>query len=122
MKQDEHNAKNVADLAKIQAIKEVTGRLLHSDEENTHSLIMIENIRKGEEIETICRVMADGDMRQILSLVGGLLKTAKEMMNNFSDDFIESAKETRKEELFTLFMQSAEIGSKLMDWCEIGEE
>lgn len=122
MKQDEHNAKNVADLAKLQAIKEVTGRLLHSDEENTHSLIMIENIRKGEEIETICRVMADGDMRQILSLVGGLLKTAKEMMNNFSDDFIESAKETRKEELFTLFMQSAEIGSKLMDWCEIGEE
>lgn len=122
MNQDEHNAKNVADLAKLQAIKEVTGRLLHSDEENTHSLIMIENIRKGEEIETICRVMADGDMRQILSLVGGLLKTAKEMMNNFSDDFIESAKETRKEELFTLFMQSAEIGSKLMDWCEIGEE
>ena len=122
MKQDEHNAKNVADLTKLQAIKEVTGRLLHSDEENTHSLIMIENIRKGEEIETICRVMADGDMRQILSLVGGLLKTAKEMMNNFSDDFIESAKETRKEKLFTLFMQSAEIGSKLMDWCEIGEE
>ena len=122
MNQNEHNAKNVADLAKLQAIKEVIGRLLHSDEENTHSLIMIENIRKGEEIETICRVMADGDMRQILSLVGGLLKTAKEMMNNFSDDFIESAKETRKEELFTLFMQSAEIGSKLMDWCEIGEE
>lgn len=122
MNQDEHNAKNVADLAKLQAIKEATGRLLHSGEENTHSLIMIENIRKGEEIETICRVMADGDMRQILSLVGGLLKTAKEMINNFSDDFIESAKETRKEELFTLFLQSAEIGSKLMDWCEIGEE
>ena len=122
MNQDEHNAKNVADLAKLQAIKEVTGRLLHSDEENTHSLIMIENIRKGEEIETICRVMADGDMRQILSLVGGLLKTAKEMMNNFSDDFIESAKETRKEELFNLFMQSAEIGAELMKWCGIGEE
>ena len=122
MNQDERNAKNVADLAKLQAIKETTERFLHLGEENTHSLIMIENIRKGEEIETICRVMADGDMRQILSLVGGLLKTAKEMMNNFSDDFIESAKETRKEELFTLFLQSAEIGSKLMDWCEIGEE
>lgn len=121
MNQDERNAKNVGDLAKLQAIKEVAERLLHSDEENTHSLIMIETIRKGEEIETISRVMAEGDIRQILLLVGGLLKTAKEVMNNFSDDFIESAKETRKEELFTLFMQSAEIGSKLMDWCEIGD-
>lgn len=92
MNQDERNAKNVGDLAKLQAIKEVAERLLHSDEENTHSLIMIETIRKGEEIETISRVMAEGDIRQILLLVGGLLKTAKEVMNNFSDDFIESAK------------------------------
>ena len=59
MNQDERNAKNVADLAKLQAIKETTERLLHSDEENTHTLIMIETIRKGEEIETISRVMAD---------------------------------------------------------------
>ena len=122
MNQDEHNVKNVADLAKLQAIKEVTERLLHSDEENTHSLIMIETIKKDEEIETISRVMADGDIRQILLLVGGLLRTTKEMMNSFPDDFIESAKETRKEELFNLFMQSAEIGSKLMKWCGIGEE
>jgi hypothetical protein len=122
MNQDERNAKNVADLAKLQAIKETTERLLHSDEENTHTLIMIETIRKGEEIETISRVMADGDIRQILLSVGGLLKTAKEMMNSFPDDFIETAKETRKKELFELFMQSAEIGAKLMDWCGIGEE
>lgn len=122
MNQDERNAKNVADLAKLQAIKETTERLLHSDEENTHTLIVIETIRKGEEIETISRVMADGDIRQILLSVGGLLKTAKEMMNSFPDDFIETAKETRKKELFELFMQSAEIGAKLMDWCGIGEE
>lgn len=122
MNQDERNAKNVADLAKLQAIKETTERLLHSDEENTHTLIMIETIRKGEEIETISRVMADGDIRQILLSVGGLLKTAKEMMDSFTDDFIETAKETRKKELFELFMQSAEIGAKLMDWCGIGEE
>ena len=121
MNQDERNAKKVADLTKLQAIKETTERLLHSDEENTHSLIMIETIRKGEEIETISRVMADGDVRQILLTVGGLLKTARETMNNFPDDFVESAKETQKEELFNLFMQSAEIGAKLMDWCEIGD-
>ena len=122
MNQDEHNAKNVADLAKVQAIKETTERFLHLDEGNTHSLIVLETIRKGEEIETISRVMADGNVRQILLTVGGLLKTARETMNSFPDDFVESAKETQKEELFTLFMQSAEIGSKLMDWCEIGEE
>ena len=122
MNQDERNAKKVADLTKLQAIKETTERLLHSDEENTHTLIMIETIRKGEEIETISRVMAEGDIRKILLSVGGLLKTAKEMMNSFPDDFIETAKETRKKELFELFMQSAEIGAKLMDWCGIGEE
>lgn len=121
MNQDERNAKRVAELTKLQAIKETTERLLYSGEENTHTLIMVETIRKGEEIETISRVMADGDIRQILISVGGLLKTAKEMMNIFPDDFIETAKETRKEELFNLFLQSAEIGSKLMDWCEIGD-
>ena len=66
--------------------------------------------------------MIDGNVRQILLTVGGLLKTARETMNSFPDDFIETAKETRKKELFELFMQSAEIGAKLMDWCGIGEE
>lgn len=121
MNQDERNAKRVAELTKLQAMKETTERLLYSGEENTHTLIMVETIRKGEEIETISRVMADGDIRQILISVGGLLKTAKEMMNSFPDDFIETAKETRKEELLNLFLQSAEIGSKLMAWCEIGD-
>ena len=121
MNQDERNAKRVAELTKLQAIKETTERLLHSDEESTHTLIMVETIKKGEEIETIIRVMADGDIRQILLSVGGLLRTAKKMMDSFPDDFIETAKETREEELFALFMQSAEIGAKLMDWCEIGD-
>ena len=121
MNQDERNAKRVAELTKLQAIKETTERLLHSDEESTHTLIMVETIRKGEEIETISRVMADGDIRQILLSVGGLLRTAKKMMDSFPDDFIETAKETREEELIALFMQSAEIGAKLMDWCEIGD-
>ena len=103
MNQDERNAKRVAELTKLQAIKETTERLLHSDEESTHTLIMVETIRKGEEIETISRVMAAGDIRQILLSGGGLLKTAKEMMNIFPDDFVESAKETRKEELLNLF-------------------
>ena len=105
MNQDEHNAKNVADLAKLQAIKETTERFLHLGEESTHTLIMVETIRKDEEIETISRVMADGNVRQILLSVGGLLKTAKEMMNSFPDDFVEIAQETRKEELFELFVQ-----------------
>ena len=121
MNQDGRNAKNVADLAKLQAIKETTERFLHLGEENTHSLIMVETIRKGEDIETISRVMIDGNVRQILLTVGGLLKTARETMNSFPDDFIESAKETRKEELLNLFLQSAEIGSQLMEWCEIGD-
>ena len=121
MNQDEHNAKNVADLAKLQAIKETTERFLHLDEGNTHSLIVLETIRKGEEIKTIIRVMADGDVRQILILANGLLKTAKEMMNSFPDDFIETAQKTRKEELFELFVQSAEIGLKLKDWCGFGD-
>jgi len=98
MNQDERNAKRVAELTKLQAIKETTERLLHSGEENTHTLIMVETTRKGEEIETISRVMADGDVRQILLSVGGLLKTAKKMMNSFPDDFIEDEKETRKQE------------------------
>lgn len=107
---------------KLQAIKETTERFLHLGEGNTHSLIVLETIRKGEEIETISRVMVDGNVRQILLTVGGLLKTARETMNSFPDDFVESAKETQKEELFELFMQSAEISLKLKDWCEIGEE
>jgi hypothetical protein len=108
MNQNEHNAKNVADLAKLQAIKETTERLFHSDKDSTHSLVIVESIKKGSgEAETICRVMADGDIQQILMLVGGLLK---------------SATETRKEELFNLFMQSDEIGSQLMGLCGIGEE
>lgn len=74
MNQDERDVNRVAELTKLQAIKETTERLLHSGEENTHTLIMVETIRKGEEIETISRVMADGDIRQILLSVGGLLK------------------------------------------------
>lgn len=92
MNQDERDVNRVAKLTKLQAIKETTERLLHPSEENTHTLIMVETIRKGEEIETISRVMDDGDIRQILLSVGGLLKTAKEMMNSFPDDFVESAK------------------------------
>lgn len=120
MNQDERNAKRVAELTKLQAMKETTERLLHSGE-NTHTLIMVETIRKGEDIETISRVMADGNVRQILLSVGGLLKTAREMMNSFPDDFVETAQETRKEELFELFVQSAEIGLKLKDWCGFGD-
>lgn len=74
------------------------------------------------QLSAFFTVMADGDVRQILFLVNGLLKTAKEMMNSFPDDFIETAKETRQEELFELFVQSAEIGLKLKDWCGFGEE
>ena len=46
MNQNEHNAKNVADLAKLQAIKETTERLLHSDKDSTHSLVIVESITK----------------------------------------------------------------------------
>ena len=35
MNQDERNAKNVADLAKLQAVKETTERFLHLGEGNT---------------------------------------------------------------------------------------
>lgn len=48
MNQDERNAKNVADLAKLQAVKETTERFLHLGEESAHSLIMFEWLDEQE--------------------------------------------------------------------------
>lgn len=120
MNQDERNA-NVADLAKLQALKEVA-EYLKSKGEKSHGLVMVETTETEKGLETKNRIMVDGDMRQVLLLIGGSLKIASELIGNLPDDFIEYAKESRKEQLFTLFMQSAEIGSELMKWCGIGEE
>lgn len=121
MNQDEHNAKKVADLTKLQALKEVA-EYLKSKGEKSHGLVMVETTETEKGLETKNRIMVDGDMRQVLLLIGGSLKIVSELIKSLPDEFIECAKGSRKLELLSLFMQSAEIGSKLMEWCGIGED
>lgn len=120
MNQDERNA-NVADLTKLQALKEITENLIQSKGEKSHGLVIVETTETEKGLEAKNRIMVDGDMRQVLLLIGGSLKIASELIESLPDDFIECVKESRKEELFTLFMQSAEVGSELMKWCGIGD-
>lgn len=121
MNQDERN-KNVVDLVKLQALKEITENLIQSKGEKSHGLVIVETTETEKGLEVKNRIMVDGDMRQVLLLIGGSLKIASELIESLSDEFIEYAKESRKLELLSLFMQSAEIGSELMKWCGIGEE
>lgn len=120
MNKDERNS-NVADLTKLQALKEVA-EYLKSKGEKSHGLVMVETFESENGLDTKNRIMVDGDMRQVLLLIGGSLKIVSELIEALPDEFIEYAKENRKLELLSLFMQSAEIGSELMKWCGIGEE
>lgn len=50
-----------------------------------------------------------------------MLQTASDIIAELPDEFIEHIKETRKLEVLALFLRSAEVGSELMKWTDIGE-
>lgn len=113
------NRKNVA---KLQAIKEVAERVMELDEEKTHGLVLIEAIEEGDGIGSQSRILLEGDMFQAIPLLHCLLKTASDIIDELPDGFIEHIKETHKLEILALFLQSAEVGSKLMEWTDITKD
>jgi hypothetical protein len=122
MKQDEHNENRSNSVAKLQAIKEVTKRVIGLDEDETHGLIIIEAIDEGDGITSESRMLLEGNVGQALPLLNALLKTASEIIDELPDGYVDYIKENRKLEVLGLFLQSAEVGSKLMKWTDIGEE
>jgi hypothetical protein len=122
MKQDEHNENRSNSVAKLQAIKEVTKRVIGLDEDETHGLIIIEAIDEGDGITSESRMLLEGSVAQALPLLNALLKTASEIIDELPDGYVDYIKENRKLEVLGLFLQSAEVGSKLMKWTDIGEE
>lgn len=48
MNQDEQKKKRNKTVAKLQAIKEVTKRVMELDEEETHGLVLIEALDEGD--------------------------------------------------------------------------
>ena len=122
MKQDEHNENRSNSVAKLQAIKEVTKRVIGLDEDETHGLIIIEAIDEGDGITSESRMLLEGSVGQALPLLNALLKTASEIIDELPDGYVDYIKENRKLEVLGLFLQSAEVGSKLMKWTDIGEK
>lgn len=122
MKQDEHNENRSNSVAKLQAIKEVTKRVIGLDEDETHGLIIIEAIDEGDGITSESRMLLEGSVAQALPLLNALLKTASEIIDELPDGYVDYIKENRKLEVLGLFLQSAEVGSKLMKWTDIGKE
>lgn len=122
MKQDEHNENRSNSVAKLQAIKEVTKRVIGLDEDETHGLIIIEAIDEGDGITSESRMLLEGNVGQALPLLNALLKTASEIIDELPDGYVDYIKENRKLEVLGLFLQSAEVGSKLMKWTDIGEK
>lgn len=122
MKQDEHNENRSNSVAKLQAIKEVTKRVMGLDEDETHGLIIIEAIDEGDGFTSESRMLLEGSVGQALPLLNALLKTASEIIDELPDGYVDYIKENRKLEVLGLFLQSAEVGSKLMKWTDIGEE
>lgn len=122
MKQDEHNENRSNSVAKLQAIKEVTKRVIGLDEDETHGLIIIEAIDEGDGITSESRMLLEGSVAQALPLLNALLKTASEIIDELPDGYVDYIKESRKLEVLALFLQSAEVGSKLMKWTDIGKE
>ena len=122
MKQDEHNKNRSNSVAKLQAIKEVTKRVIGLDEDETHGLIIIEAIDEGDGITSESRMLLEGNVGQALPLLNALLKTASEIIDELPDGYVDYIKENRKLEVLGLFLQSAEVGSKLMKWTDIGKE
>lgn len=122
MKQDEHNENRSNSVAKLQAIKEVTKRVIGLDEDETHGLIIIEAIDEGDGVSAQSRTLLAGDTHQVIPILNCLLKTASDIIDDLPEEFIEHIKETRKLEVLALFLRSADVGSELMKWTNIGEE
>lgn len=122
MKQDEHNENRSNSVAKLQAIKEVTKRVIGLDEDETHGLIIIEAIDAGDGITSESRMLLEGRVGQALPLLNALLKTASEIIDELPDGYVDYIKENRKLEVLGLFLQSAEVGSKLMKWTDITKD
>lgn len=122
MKQDEHNENRSNSVAKLQAIKEVTKRVIGLDEDETHGLIIIEAIDEGDGITSESRMLLEGSVAQALPLLNALLKTASEIIDELPDGYVDYIKENRKLEVLGLFLQSAEVGSKLMKWTDITKD
>lgn len=83
---------------------------------------MIEAIDEGGKIGSQSRILLEGDMLQAIPLLNCLLKTASDIIDTPPNEFIEHIKETQKLEVLALFLRSAEVGSELMKWTDIGEE
>lgn len=122
MKQDEHNENRSNSVAKLQAIKEVTKRVMGLDEDETHGLIIIEAIDEGDGFTSESRMLLEGSVGQALPLLNALLKTASEIIDELPDGYVDYIKESRKLEVLALFLQSAEVGSKLMKWTDITKD
>ena len=122
MKQDEHNENRSNNVAKLQAIKEVTKRVIGLDEDETHGLIIIEAIDEGDGFTSESRMLLEGSVGQALPLLNALLKTASEIIDELPDGYVDYIKESRKLEVLGLFLQSAEVGSKLMKWTDITKD
>lgn len=122
MNQEELKKKRNNTVAKLQAIKEVTKRVMELDEEETHGLILIEALDEGAGVRAQSRILLDGDTHQVIPLLNCLLKTASDIIDDLPEDFIEHIKETRKLEVLALFLRSAEVGSELMSWTDMGKE
>lgn len=122
MNQEEQNKNKNKVVAKIQAIKEVTKRVMELDEDETHGLIIIEAIDEGDGLTSESRMLLEGSVGQALPLLNALLKTASEIIDELPDGYVDYIKESRKLEVLALFLQSAEVGSKLMKWTDMGKE
>lgn len=122
MSPDEQKKHRNKSVAKLQAIKEVTKRVMELDEEESHSLILIEALDEGDGFSSQARMLLDGGIHQAIPLLNCLLQTASDIISELPDGFIEHIKETRKLDALALFLRSAEVGSELMKWTDIGEE
>ena len=122
MNQEELKKKRDNTIAKLQAIKEVTKRVMELDEEETHGLILIEALDEGDGVSAQSRTLLAGDTHQVIPILNCLLKTASDIIADLPEEFIEHIKETRELELLALFWRSAEVGAELMKWTDIGEE
>ena len=122
MNQEELKKKRDNTIAKLQAIKEVTKRVMELDEEETHGLILIEALDEGDGVSAQSRTLLAGDTHQVIPILNCLLKTASDIIDDLPEDFIEHIKETRKLEVLALFLRSADVGSELMSWTDIGKE
>lgn len=122
MNQDEQNKNKNKVVAKLQAIKEVTKRVMELDEDETHGLIIIEAIDEGDGLTSESRMLLEGSVGQALPLLNALLKTASEIIDELPDGYVDYIKESRKLEVLALFLQSAEVGLKLMKWTDITKD